>query len=247
MIVAKNIFKSFGNNRVIRGIDLAVKGGESLAIIGGSGCGKSVLIKCLLGLMELDKGNVTVLGNDTSTNKGRNEAFKQCGMLFQGSALFDDMPVWQNICFALLQTREVSERKAKEIAIQTLAKVNLAKSTAELYPAELSGGMQKRVGLARAIVKSPKLLFFDEPTTGLDPVRSSVINKLIAELVKMTKAAAVTITHDMKSVDTIAQRVVMLHQGKVVWGGSVKKLKTIKNPMVQQFVNGSTNGPLTNL
>ena len=245
MIAANNITKRFGNNRVLRGISLKVAAGESVAIIGGSGCGKSVLIKCLLGLMEIDRGKVAVLGGDTTTAKGRGEAFKHCGMLFQGGALFDDMPVWQNICFALLQSRQVSPTQAKKLAIQNLEKVNLAASTANLYPAELSGGMQKRVGLARAIVQSPKLLFFDEPTTGLDPVRSSVINKLIAELVKLTKAAAVTITHDMNSVTHIAKKVVMLHQGKVAWQGSVKMLHQTKNPMVRQFVRGSTEGPLT--
>lgn len=244
-ITAKDLRKSFGNNEVLRGIDLKVAAGESLAIIGGSGCGKSVLIKCILGLIPPDKGSAEVLGNDTSSTKGRTAAFTDCGMLFQGGALFDDLTVWRNISFSLLQSRAVSEEEARKTAIETLDKVNLSAYTADLYPQELSGGMQKRVGLARAIVRNPKILFFDEPTTGLDPVMSSVINELLSNLVAATSAAAVMITHDMNSVRSVAKSVVMLHRGKVGWRGEVGELQHTADPIVRQFVSGSTVGPLT--
>ena len=243
-IVARGLRKSFGENQVLRGIDLEVKAGESMAIIGGSGCGKSVLIKCILGLIPADGGRSEVLGNDTSRPKGRAAAFADCGMLFQGGALFDDLTVWRNISFSLLQSRRVDEREARRIAIENLDKVNLSPRTADLYPQELSGGMQKRVGLARAIARNPKILFFDEPTTGLDPVMSSIINGLIGNLVTATSAAAVMITHDMNSVRSVAKNVVMLHKGRVGWRGGVGELQSTEEPMVRQFVSGSTEGPL---
>ncbi len=244
-IIAKNLRKSFGENRVLRGIDLRVAAGESVAIIGASGCGKSVLIKCILGLIRPDEGESRVLGHDTTSRRGRAAAFRDCGMLFQGGALFDDLSVWRNISFSRLQSGKIGEKEAKRAAAENLKKVNLPPKTADLYPQELSGGMQKRVGLARAIADNPKLLFFDEPTTGLDPVMSSVINELMSDLVELTSAAAVMITHDMNSVRKVAKRVVMLHNGKVSWEGTVPQLKTAKDPMIQQFISGSTRGPLT--
>ncbi len=230
-IELNNIHKSFGRKQVLAGLDLQVLKGESVVIIGGSGTGKSVTLKCILGLLKPDKGTIRFHGS-------------QIGMLFQGAALFDSLSVWENVAFALLQQKNMTKEKAKKIAIQKLAEVGLTADVAEVYPADLSGGMKKRVGLARAIATNPDTLFFDEPTTGLDPIMSDVINDLIVRCVKKLGATALTITHDMQSAQKIADKIAMLHQGKIIWIGTVKELKTTKNPYVRQFVAGSAKGPI---
>ncbi len=230
-IELKNVHKSFGHKRVLDGVDLTIHQGESVVIIGGSGTGKSVTLKCILNLLKPDKGTVKFYG-------------KQIGMLFQGAALFDSLSVWENVAFALLQQKNMTREKAKKIAIQKLAEVGLKPDIADVYPADLSGGMKKRVGLARAIAINPDTLFFDEPTTGLDPIMSDVINDLIVRSVKKLGATALTITHDMQSAKKIADKIAMLYNGRIIWMGTVKELETTSNPYVRQFVAGSAIGPI---
>ena len=213
MINFENIYKSFGENHVLRGVTLTVERGESMVVIGGSGTGKSVLIKTVLGLVEPDSGRILVDGEDVTQVK-RDAFLSRFGMLFQGGALFDSMPVWQNVAFRLQRSAlKLPVAEAREIAIEKLRRVGLAPEVADRFPAELSGGMQKRVSLARAIAAEPEIIFFDEPTTGLDPIMSGVINELIREIVVEMGVTAMTITHDMTSVDTIADKVAMLHRG----------------------------------
>ena len=247
MINFENIYKSFGENHVLRGVDLTVERGESMVIIGGSGTGKSVLIKTVLGLAEPDSGRILVDGEDVTQVK-RDAFLSRFGMLFQGGALFDSMPVWQNVAFRLQRgalKRPVAE--ARDIAIEKLRRVGLAPEVADRFPAELSGGMQKRVSLARAIAAEPEIIFFDEPTTGLDPIMSGVINELIREIVVEMGVTAMTITHDMTSVDTIADKVAMLHRGSIQWCGARADLAHSGDPHVEQFVNGRAEGPIETL
>ncbi|MCE8467767.1 ATP-binding cassette domain-containing protein, partial [Rhodovulum sulfidophilum] len=215
MIELRHIEKAFGRNRVLRGVNLTVPKGASMVIIGGSGTGKSVLLKCILGLVRPDAGQILIEGEDAS--KAERDAFlARFGMLFQGGALFDSLPVWQNVAFRLLRgTGKRPKAEAREIAIEKLRRVGLKPDVADLFPAELSGGMQKRVGLARAIAADPEIIFFDEPTTGLDPIMAGVINELIREIVVEMGATAMTITHDMTSVRAIADNVAMLHGGVI--------------------------------
>ncbi len=241
------IVKSFGSNRVLRGFNLAVAPGQSMVIIGGSGTGKSVALKCVLGIIAPDSGTIRVDGADVTRARGRaREAMlDKIGMLFQGGALFDSLPVWQNVAFRLLQgSRKRTRAEAREIAIAKLRRVGLTGDVADLFPAELSGGMQKRVGLARAIAAEPEIIFFDEPTTGLDPIMADVINDLIREIVEELGATAMTITHDMTSVRKIADRVAMLHHGVIQWEGPVEEIESTGNPYVHQFVNGLAEGPI---
>ncbi len=242
----ENITKTFANKEVLKGVDLEVRKGESMVIIGGSGSGKSVMLKCILGLMNPTSGEIYVDDEETSRLglSRRDHVMSKFGMLFQGGALFDSIPVWQNVAFPLLQRGLMKENEAREKAIQKLAAVGLGKSVATLYPAELSGGMQKRVALARAIAADPEVIFFDEPTTGLDPIMADVINDLIVECVKDLGATAVTITHDMASARKIADRVSMLYQGKIIWGGNVKDLDHSGNAYVDQFIHGRATGPI---
>jgi len=244
MIRLSGVHKAFGANRVLQGIDLHVPKGESMVVIGGSGTGKSVLLKCVLGLVRHDSGTITVDGADVGT--GDRDAFlARFGMLFQGGALFDSMPVWQNVAFRLMRgpgRKPVTE--AREIALEKLRRVGLDARVADLYPAELSGGMQKRVSLARAIAAEPKIIFFDEPTTGLDPIMSGVINALIREIVTEMGATAVTITHDMTSVRAIADKVAMLHGGVIRWTGPVSRLDESGDPYLDQFIHGRATGPI---
>ena len=230
MIQLENIHKSFENNTVLSGVDLIVERGNSMVIIGGSGTGKSVTLKCILGLITPDKGNIFVDGEDIKHVE--HEAFlERFGMLFQGSALFDSLPVWQNVAFRLLRgnlKRPVSE--AREIAIDKLRRVGLGPEVADKFPAELSGGMQKRVGLARAIAAEPEIIFFDEPTTGLDPIMAGVINDLIREIVVEMGVTAMTITHDMSSVRAIADNVAMLHDGVIQWTGPIADIEHSGDP-----------------
>ena len=230
-ISMKDVHKSFGSHHVLNGVNLDVYKGESVVIIGGSGTGKSVSLKCLLGLLTPDSGVIKM-----NTNK--------IGMLFQGAALFDSLTVWENVAFALLQNRLMNRTEAKKLAIEKLAQVGLGKDVADVYPADLSGGMKKRVGLARAIATNPDIIFFDEPTTGLDPIMSDVINNLIVDTVKKLGATALTITHDMASARKIADRIAMLYQGKIIWIGTVAELDKTDNAYVRQFVAGSANGPI---
>jgi len=242
----RGLHKSFGPKRVLQGVDLDVPAGESMVVIGGSGSGKSVTIKCILGLIRPDSGRIEVDGEDvTRLGGGRRDALlRRFGMLFQGSALFDSLPVWQNVAFGLIQGRGMRRDQARDIAIEKLAAVGLGPDVGELSPAELSGGMQKRVALARAIAANPEIIFFDEPTTGLDPIMADVINDLIKECVRNLGATALSITHDMASVRKIADRVAMIYDGKIVWTGPVSDIDRSGNPYVEQFVNGRADGPI---
>lgn len=244
MIELRDVHKAFGDNHVLRGVNLTIESGTSMVIIGGSGTGKSVALKCILGLIQPDSGMITLDGKDVT--KGDRDAFlARFGMLFQGGALFDSLPVWQNVAFRLLRGSLKRPRDvAREIAIEKLRRVGLSSKTADLFPSELSGGMQKRVGLARAICAEPEIIFFDEPTTGLDPIMSGVINDLIREIVTEMGATAMTITHDMTSVRAIADNVAMLHDGVIQWTGPVSEMDNSGDPYLEQFITGSAEGPI---
>ena len=246
-IEMRGVAKAFGSNRVLRGIDLTVQRGTSMVVIGGSGTGKSVTLKCVLGIVRPDSGTIRVDGEDVARLRGRDRErlLDKFGMLFQGGALFDSLPVWQNVAFRLLQGRRArTKAEARDIAIEKLRRVGLSAETADLFPAELSGGMQKRVGLARAIAAEPEIIFFDEPTTGLDPIMADVINDLIREIVTELGVTAIAITHDMTSVRRIADRVAMLHDGVIQWEGPAGEIDTTDNPYVHQFVHGLAEGPI---
>ena len=245
-IEIKNLHKAFGNKVVLDGIDLNINKGESLVVIGGSGTGKSVLIKCIQGLLTPDEGSILVDGEEVVgiNEKQKEQLHSKMGMLFQGGALFDSLSVWENVAFDLLENKGMSKKDAKNEAIRVLRSVGLAPDVADLSPSELSGGMQKRVGLARAIASKPEIIFFDEPTTGLDPIMADVINDLIIESVKGLGASALTITHDMASARKIADRVAMLYKGKIIWQGTVKEMDKTDNPYVCQFINGCAQGPI---
>ena len=247
MITFDNIHKSFGTNNVLCGVDLIVDRGQSMVIIGGSGTGKSVLIKTVLGLVSPDNGKIFV-NNQDMINAKRDNFLSKFGMLFQGGALFDSMPVWQNVAFRLQRGHlKLPKTKAREIAIEKLRRVGLAPDVADRLPAELSGGMQKRVSLARAIAADPEIIFFDEPTTGLDPIMARVINDLIRKIVVEMGATAITITHDMTSVATIADKVAMLHDGVIKWCGTLDDMAHSGNPHVDQFIHGRAEGPIKTL
>jgi len=242
-----NVHKSFGHKKVLDGVHLQVQPGESLVIIGGSGSGKSVTIKTVLGLVRPDQGTVEFDGEDITRDgfREREPMLRKCGMLFQGGALFDSLPVWRNIAFSAMQGKNgLGNTEAKELAIEKLAQVGMPPEVADLMPAELSGGMQKRVSLARAIATNPEVIFFDEPTTGLDPIMADVINDLIVSCVKKLGSTAITITHDMSSVRKIASRVAMIYQGKIIWDGPVSAIDNSGNPYVDQFVHGRAEGPI---
>jgi phospholipid/cholesterol/gamma-HCH transport system ATP-binding protein len=243
-IALENVHKAFGPKKVLQGINLSVAAGQSLVIIGGSGTGKSVMIKIMLGLMPADSGLIRYDGQPLERRRAFDHFRKKTGMLFQGAALFDSLPVWENVAFGLMQAFGIKKREARQIAVEKLAAVGLGKDVADLYPAELSGGMQKRVGLARAIAAKPEVIFFDEPTTGLDPIRADVINNLIVQCVRDLGATAFTITHDMASVRKIADTVAMLYEGKIIWNGSARELDRCDNAYVQQFVQGLAKGPI---
>ncbi|EIE50916.1 ABC transporter [Salipiger aestuarii] len=247
MIRLDGVHKSFAARQVLRGVDLDVAQGSSMVIIGGSGTGKSVLLKCILGLVEPDAGRITVDGRDV--HDGDHDAFlARFGMLFQGAALFDSLPVWQNVAFRLLRGRlKRPKADARAIAIDKLRRVGLSADVADAFPAELSGGMQKRVGLARAIAADPAIIFFDEPTTGLDPIMAGVINDLIREIVTEMGATAITITHDMTSVRAIADSVAMLHEGTIKWTGPIDRMDAAPDPCLQQFIHGRASGPIAAL
>lgn len=244
MIRMENVHKAFGDNQVLRGMNLQIPRGSSMVIIGGSGTGKSVALKCILGLIQQDSGKIFVDGQEAGT--GDRDAFlARFGMLFQGGALFDSLPVWQNVAFRLLRGSLMRpQEEAREIAIEKLRRVGLKADVADRLPAELSGGMQKRVGLARAIAAEPEIIFFDEPTTGLDPIMAGVINDLIREIVVEMGATAMTITHDMSSVRAIADNVAMLHDGVIQWTGPVGDMDHSGDPYLDQFIHGRAEGPI---
>ena len=244
MITLTAVHKAFGTNRVLQGVDLTIERGQSMVIIGGSGTGKSVLLKSILGLVKPDHGTITL--DDTDVTKTDRDTFlARFGMLFQGGALFDSMRVWENVAFRLMRgPHALPPDQARIIALEKLRRVGLTPDKADLFPAELSGGMQKRVGLARAIAAEPEIIFFDEPTTGLDPIMSGVINALIREIVTEMGATAMTITHDMSSVRAIADRVAMLHDGLIRWTGPVAEMEAAPDPYLQQFIHGRADGPI---
>ena len=244
MICLENIHKSFENNAVLKGVDIKVAAGKSMVIIGGSGTGKSVLLKCILGLIAPDQGRILVDGQDAA--RAERDAFlARFGMLFQGGALFDSLAVWQNVAFRLLRgALKRPTEEAREIAIDKIRRVGLGADVADKFPAELSGGMQKRVGLARAIAAEPEIIFFDEPTTGLDPIMAGVINDLIREIVVEMGATAMTITHDMSSVRAISDEVAMLHDGVIKWTGPIADIDQSGDPYLDQFIHGRAEGPI---
>ena len=244
MISISSLHKAFGANRVLQGVDLVLPKGESMVIIGGSGTGKSILLKCILGLVQPDSGQITVAGEDV-TQADREAFLARFGMLFQGGALFDSLRVWENVAFRLMRgAQKRPHDEARAIALEKLRRVGLGPAVADLFPAELSGGMQKRVGLARAIAAEPEIIFFDEPTTGLDPIMSGVINHLIREIVLEMGVTAMTITHDMSSVRAIADRVAMLHGGVIRWTGPVAEMDAASDPYLDQFIHGRAEGPI---
>ena len=246
MIEMRHVAKAFGNNLVLRDFNFRLAKGQSLVVLGGSGSGKSVCLKCLLGLIEPDAGDVLINGTRLNglSQKQRQLQIGNIGMLFQNAALFDSFPVWRNIAFGLIEGQGMETNNARRIALEKLEMVGLGEKIANLLPAELSGGMRKRVGLARAIATDPKILFFDEPTTGLDPIMGQVIDRLIVSCVKELGATAVTITHDMASLHRIADQVVMLFEGQDIWHGAVGDIDTTTNPHVRQFISGSAEGPI---
>jgi phospholipid/cholesterol/gamma-HCH transport system ATP-binding protein len=241
-----DVHKAFGPKHVLNGVDLHVDAGESLVIIGGSGSGKSVMLKCMLGLILPDRGTVIVDGEDVTNFKGkeRERVLKKFGMLFQNAALFDSLKVWENVAFGLIEGEGMDRESARGIAFEKLARVGLTEDVGNLDPAELSGGMKKRVGLARAIATEPEIIFFDEPTTGLDPIMGDVINHLIIECVKDLGSTAITITHDMASARTIADRVAMIFKGEIIWNGPVESITSSGNEYVDQFISGRAEGPI---
>jgi phospholipid/cholesterol/gamma-HCH transport system ATP-binding protein len=245
-IAIHGLAKSFGTKEVLTGIDLEVGAGESLVIIGGSGTGKSVLLKCVLGLVAPDAGSIKVDGEETvgCDEETRDRVNAKFGMLFQGAALFDSLTVWENVAFGLTHAMGASRAEARSAALRNLAAVGLPPEVGDLFPAELSGGMKKRVGLARAIATRPEIIFFDEPTTGLDPIMAAVIDRLIINCVRGLGATAVSITHDMASARRIAHRVAMIHGGRIAWTGPVGEIDSSGNPYVDQFIHGSAEGPI---
>jgi phospholipid/cholesterol/gamma-HCH transport system ATP-binding protein len=245
-LALEGLCKRFGPKIVLDGVTLSLDPGQSLVVIGGSGTGKSVMLKCILGLMNPDAGRIYVDGEPTThlTGRAREKLMSRFGMLFQGGALFDSLTVWENVSFGLVRAQKMNRRRARELAVETLARVGLGPDVAILRPAELSGGMQKRVALARAIATNPEIIFFDEPTTGLDPIMADVINDLIKASVKTLGATALSITHDIASARKIADRVAMLHMGKVIWQGTVAEMDHSDNPYVAQFIHGRAEGPI---
>jgi phospholipid/cholesterol/gamma-HCH transport system ATP-binding protein len=241
-----DVHKSFGSKVVLEGVDLSVARGESVVVIGGSGTGKSVMLKCILGLLRPERGSIRVDGEEVvgMRQRDRDRVMRKFGMLFQGSALFDSLKVWENVAFGLIQGQKMDRAKARDIAMDKLTQVGLAASSGELFPAELSGGMQKRVALARAIASSPEIIFFDEPTTGLDPIMADVINDLIVKCVRELGITTLSITHDMASARKIADRIAMLYKGRLIWVGPARDVDHSGNAYVDQFIHGRAEGPI---
>ena len=246
LIEVNDVHKSFAHNHVLRGLNLAIRPGESMVVIGGSGTGKSVLIKCIIGILSPDRGNILVAGQDIGSLKEKDlyQLRKKFGMLFQAGALFDSMKVWENVGFGLLQHTTLSKKEVKKRAIEKLNLLGLHQIE-DLMPSELSGGMRKRVSLARAIAMEPEILLYDEPTTGLDPIRADTINALIVEMRKKIKVTSITITHDMVSAYKVGDRIAMLYQGKIIEVGTPDEIKNSPSAIVQQFIQGKAEGPIT--
>jgi phospholipid/cholesterol/gamma-HCH transport system ATP-binding protein len=245
-ISLRDVTKAFGPKKVLQGIDLDVAPGESMVVIGGSGTGKSVLLKCILGLLRPENGSVKIDGEETRdlSDRNRTRVMRKFGMLFQGGALFDSLRVWENVAFGLIQSDGMAPAQAREVAIAKLGAVGLGPEIGDLFPSELSGGMQKRVALARAIAREPEIIFFDEPTTGLDPIMADVINDLIVKCVSDLGATAVSITHDMASARKIGHRIGMLHEGRLIWQGPTADIDRSGNAYVDQFIHGRAEGPI---
>ena len=245
-ISLRDVHIAFGSKVVLDGFDLDVQVGESLVVIGGSGTGKSVMLKCILGLLKPQRGSIRIDGVDVIGMRAgeRERSLGKIGMLFQGAALFDSLPVWENVAFGLIQGAHMGREQARDIAIAKLGLVGLGAEVGELGPAELSGGMRKRVALARAIATEPEIIFFDEPTTGLDPIMGDVINELIVHRVKERGATTLSITHDMASARKIADRVAMLYGGRIIWAGAVDEIDRSGSAHVEQFIHGSAEGPI---
>jgi phospholipid/cholesterol/gamma-HCH transport system ATP-binding protein len=245
-LVIKDLKKSFGSKQVLTGIDLQANKGESIVILGGSGSGKSVLIKIIASLLTPSSGSVKIDDMEVANigARDRDKLMEKFGFLFQGGALFDSIPIWENVAFRLIHQKKLDKKKARAIAIEKLKAVGLSEKVADLYPAELSGGMQKRASLARAIAADPEIIFFDEPTTGLDPIMADVINDLIISNSKQLGATTVTITHDMASARKIADKIAMLYEGKIIWFGDVKDMDSSDNPYLDQFIHGRAEGPI---
>jgi len=245
-ILLRGVTKSFGPKKVLQGIDLSVAPRESVVVIGGSGTGKSVLLKCILGLMQPDAGSIQVDSEETTTlaSRERERVMRKFGMLFQGGALFDSLRVWENVAFGPIQSDGMAPAKARDVTLAKLGAVGLGPEIGELFPSELSGGMQKRVALARAIAREPDIIFFDEPTTGLDPIMADVINDLIVKCVSDLGATAVSITHDMASARKIGHRIAMLHEGRLIWQGPVGEIDRSGDARVDQFIHGRAEGPI---
>lgn len=245
-IQIRDLHVSFGKNKVLQGVNLDIASGDSLVVIGGSGSGKSVLLKCILGLLSPQSGSIKIDGEEIVGLSGDDlEAVRhKIGMLFQSAALFDSLSVWENIAFGLMQGEQMPRREAKAVAIKRLVDVGLQPEVGALMPAELSGGMKKRVGLARAIATEPEVIFFDEPTTGLDPIMGAKIDKLIVEVTHAAGATGLTITHDMASARRISNRMAMLFEGRIIWDGATDQVEACGNPYVEQFINGRPDGPI---
>jgi phospholipid/cholesterol/gamma-HCH transport system ATP-binding protein len=248
-IAIRGLTKSFGEKHILRALDLDVRAGESLVVIGASGTGKSVLLKNIVGILTPDSGSIKIDGEEVVgvTGNARDRINRKLGMLFQGAALFDSLPIWENVAFGLMSAHGISRPEARKIAMECLTQVGLQKDNAERFPADISVGAQKRVGLARAIASEPKILFFDEPTTGIDPVIGDVIDRLIIKCVKELGATALTITHDMESARRIGDRVAMIYKGKIVWVGDVDRIDNSDNEYVDQFIKGRISGPMSAL
>ncbi len=245
-ISVKNLTKTFGSKEVLKGINLEVKKGESLVILGGSGSGKSVLIKLIATLIKPSSGSIKIDDSEVAniSDFERDKLMSKFGFLFQGGALFDSLTIWENIAFRLVHAAKMNKKDAKDIALQKLRAVGLEERVMNLYPSELSGGMQKRAALARAVAANPEIIFFDEPTTGLDPIMADVINDLIIANSKELGATTVTITHDMHSARKIADKIAMLYEGKIIWFGDVKDMYSSGNQYLEQFIHGKAQGPI---
>lgn len=248
MIEIQGLHKFFGVNEVLKGVDLMIKDGETLVIIGRSGCGKSVLLKHIMGIMEPDKGKILIDGTDVfSLSSQEQQGFRlSLGMLFQGAALFDSLTVGENVGFSLFEHTDLLPEKISEKVREKLGLVGLY-DIENLMPAELSGGMKKRVGLARAICSEPKIILYDEPTTGLDPINSDVINDLILRMQQRLKVTSIVVTHDMTSAFKVGNRIAMLYDGRIIGIGNPEEIKNTTNPIIRQFITGSATGPITDV